>query len=260
VRTWPASLPPVGGRPGTKGSGPGGDAGARRRGPGLVRWPDQCGPREPWAATAWLAVLDQGSIGPAWRTDGKVRGPPALSEIACSVGVEGLCGIGSTELPTEGRGRDPMLSDLLTTVVTTGGSVPVAGAMASEMAFATDPGTPPVAGPGAEGVGVPVAADGSPRAPRPDRVRPTPPEALGSAVEAVGTVAAPAALGNSEKRARQTSTPPKEAAIKTAVRIGPRRRGPATLLSEAPPRAPLKLTKSVLPATEGGEPSGPGAH
>jgi hypothetical protein len=145
-----------------------------------------------------------------------------------------------------------MPCDLLATVVTTGGNVPVAGAMASEMAFATDPGTTPVAGPGAEGVGVPVAVDGSPRAPRPDRVRPTPPEAVGSAVDAAGTVAAPAALGNSEKRARLTSTPPKQAAIKTAARIGPYRRWPAAVLSEAPARA--------LPATEGGQPLGTGTQ
>lgn len=149
-----------------------------------------------------------------------------------------------------------MVTDLLAKLATMGGSVPLAGAMASEMAFATDLEARPVVGPGAGGVGVPVAADGSPSAPRPDRVRPIPPEEVGSAVEAVGTIAAPAALGNMEKTARPTSTPPKQAAIRTAARIGPYRRWPAALLWEAPPRAPVNLTKGALPATESGEPLG----
>ena len=88
-----------------------------------------------------------------------------------------------------------MVTDLLAKLATMGGSVPLAGAMASEMAFATDLEARPVVGPWSGGAGVPVVADGSPSAPRPDRVRPIPPEAVGSAVEAAGTDPSPGRSG-----------------------------------------------------------------
>jgi hypothetical protein len=159
------------------------------------------------------------------------------------------------ELATEVRAPEAMLSDPLATLATTGGSEPMTGGTACEMAIVVGFGTPTVAGARDDGRDIPVATDGSPRAPGLDTVRPIPLEAMGRTVEVEGTAAAPAALGNMDERARPTSTPPKHAAIRVATRSGRYRPAGAEGRSGTMPRAPLDLTNRAVPATAGGKPS-----
>lgn len=178
-------------------------------------------------------------------------------EVAGSFGVEALREIEPTEPLTEVGSPDGTPSDVLLTTATTGVSVRAVGATASEMGLATTLDAPPRAGGGGAGgvggAGDLVCIDGSPRAPGPDKAGPTAPEAEGSAVnEVVGTVAAPAALGNMEERARATNIPPKQAAISITARTGRNRRCRAGVASDALPHAPLNLTSGDLPTTECG--------
>jgi hypothetical protein len=199
----------------------------------------------------------------SWRCAGVFRGMETTPQVAGSVGFETLRTVEPTkptEPLTDTGSRDGTPAGVLLTAATTGASFRVLGARTGELVPATTPDAPRARGGGdgaggvggAGGAGVPVGIDGSPRAAGPDKAGPTAPEAEGSAVnEVVGTVAAPAALGNMEERARATIIPPKQAAISITARTG-RNRRPAGVAPDTLPHAPLNLTTSDLPTTEGG--------